>query len=254
MPWVDPFDPSTPADGDLASEGDDRIREMKRAINERMDALTGDRFSSVADAADLKLDSAKLEPPIVGGATISLGLDADKPSPVTTDFYFATDTKTLYVKSGAAYVTVGGAGTSSNIHLGQLRTRKDVATGNIGPVTGLPDTKWINHTINIPGATPDSYVLLSARGRVKKATEAEFAESWNYFGVFDAAANPPHAVDNPAGDLHAWFAALSWSLNGASLDINTILHVNCDGVAEGATIDYEIEVLLLAVDQNVPLE
>ena len=40
MPYTDPLDPTTPLAAEAASQGDDRIRALKQAINERMADLT----------------------------------------------------------------------------------------------------------------------------------------------------------------------------------------------------------------------
>lgn len=40
MPWTDPIDEATPDNNSGAGQGDDVIRQLKRAINERMASLT----------------------------------------------------------------------------------------------------------------------------------------------------------------------------------------------------------------------
>lgn len=72
MAYTEALDPETPADGDLASEGDDSIRQFKRAIIERLltvfkdvdvDPLEFiDEFIQTAGIKDGAVTSAKLDP------------------------------------------------------------------------------------------------------------------------------------------------------------------------------------------------
>lgn len=56
MVYVNPFDPATPSDLDPAGQGDDRIRELKAAIIERLETLVadfdGDPLVLLADVID----------------------------------------------------------------------------------------------------------------------------------------------------------------------------------------------------------
>ncbi len=98
MAFADPWDLTTPADTDWASEGDDRIRELKRALDERLSTL----IENWADG-DLKLIASKLNATPTAGATIAYGTAVNLPNPAATDFYYATDTDDLYVKNGTVF-------------------------------------------------------------------------------------------------------------------------------------------------------
>lgn len=57
MPYTDPLDPATPISTEAAGQGDDRIRELKRALIERLETAFTD-----LDADPLKLIDGSIDP------------------------------------------------------------------------------------------------------------------------------------------------------------------------------------------------
>lgn len=145
MAYVDPIDPTTPGDGSDASLGDDRIRELKRALIERLATffsnVDGDPLDSYIgrivrghDQADdevpavltqgslyqnphdgrLYIGNSANEPqPVTSESAlgISQGLAADIPNPpesVDFDLYWATDEEILYVNENNVWVAING--------------------------------------------------------------------------------------------------------------------------------------------------
>lgn len=95
MAYVDPFDATTPTGANLFAQGDDRIRELKRALKERL-ATVLDGVDTDTDPWTFKNASSHLE----------IGLVADLPEePEDSElFYFASDTKVLYVNVEGTFV------------------------------------------------------------------------------------------------------------------------------------------------------
>jgi hypothetical protein len=146
MPYIEPFDETTPAEGSDISLGNDRIRELKRALDERLATGFGASWPSTDP---LNLHEAKIvrgheagddevpasfelgalwQDPHTGilyvgtgggrmaitaelGGVFSSGLEAAKPNPPVNQFWYSTDIDTLYVKDGATWVAIGGAKT-----------------------------------------------------------------------------------------------------------------------------------------------
>lgn len=114
MPPIIPWNPNTPADSDPAAEGDDRIREIKQALDERLGVDVGSGTAPIIKNwpdGDLKLNSERMDPPISGALTVDT--EANIPNPATTAFFYASDSKKLFVKNGAAYELYIGAGAAT---------------------------------------------------------------------------------------------------------------------------------------------
>lgn len=102
MAFTEPYDPTAPADTDFAKQGDDRIRELKRALTERLSQV----IVGWPDTDPLKIKSSELDVDISNMATITVGLEADKPDPAVETFFYETDTDKLYVNEGGDWVEV----------------------------------------------------------------------------------------------------------------------------------------------------
>lgn len=94
MAWINEIDPAAPADSDLASQGDDQIRELKSALEERMQSLmpgwpADDPLYLLPVTVDL-LENRPAVP--VGDGQLFLATDNSIP--------------TLYYGSGGAWVTL----------------------------------------------------------------------------------------------------------------------------------------------------
>lgn len=108
MAFADPWILTTPSDTDWASEGDDRIREMKRALDERLGSI----IDGWPDGGlTVKTDA------IPEGATdgvLATGLKSALPNPPATKFYYATDTKELFVDVDNAWALISGGTSGGN--------------------------------------------------------------------------------------------------------------------------------------------
>lgn len=91
MAYVEPWDPTTPSDVEGVSQGDDRIRELKRAIEERMETLV----------EDWDEDPLSLRESVFPGILAEVGILADRPADPegTGSLYFAYDTDQLFYGS-----------------------------------------------------------------------------------------------------------------------------------------------------------
>lgn len=143
MAYIDPWDLTTPPELAPIDQGNDRIRELKRALDERLRTAFGDSWP--ADDP-LHLYDAKIvrgheqgddevpaimplgsiwQDPQTGIVYVGTGIgrmvvtaeaagmfsadtEANKPNPPINQFFYATDSNTLYVKEGAAWVAVNG--------------------------------------------------------------------------------------------------------------------------------------------------
>lgn len=108
MPFVDPWDETTPSGAAPKSEGDDRIRELKRALTERLSTVFPNWPAGAPDDA-LIISSAALDVDFPENTVdISYGTTAQTPNPPTTYLYYDTDKDVLFVQNevGDAYVTV----------------------------------------------------------------------------------------------------------------------------------------------------
>ncbi|HEY6019728.1 MAG TPA: hypothetical protein VIY48_07450 [Candidatus Paceibacterota bacterium] len=104
MAFPDPWNLTTPSDTDWASEGDDRIREMKRALDERLGSL----IDNWPDGA-LAVKTAAIPAGATDGV-LAIGLKSAIPNPPATKFYYATDTKELFVNVSNVWTLAGAAG------------------------------------------------------------------------------------------------------------------------------------------------
>lgn len=104
MAFADEWDVTTPADTDWASEGDDSIREMKRALDERLGSII-DNWPD----GDLAIKSSAI-PADATDDVLAIGLKSEIPNPPATKFYWATDTKELFVDVESSWVLVPGNG------------------------------------------------------------------------------------------------------------------------------------------------
>lgn len=88
MPYATPFDETTPTDASWAYEGDDELRKIKRALNERFGGL----FSNWPDGDPLLFAEGA-----ISGQFTAAPL-TERPNPPTLDdlLFYATDTDQLY--------------------------------------------------------------------------------------------------------------------------------------------------------------
>lgn len=98
MPYTTPFDETTPTDASWVSEGDDRLREIKRALNERLSTI----FSNWPDGDPLAFASG-----VISGQFTANTL-ANRPNPPTADdlLYISTDTDQIFAsgpKTGGGF-------------------------------------------------------------------------------------------------------------------------------------------------------
>lgn len=88
MVYVEPFDPTTPSDLADLGEGDDRIRELKRALIERLQTI----IPGFPDTDPLVIPAESTTP-------VSEGTLVARPNPPSAEglFYFAGDTDQLFM-------------------------------------------------------------------------------------------------------------------------------------------------------------
>jgi hypothetical protein len=108
--YTNAFSPTTPADNDPVSSGDDEIRKVKAALIERLETFF----------LDINEDPLAIRPEVLaaieaGGETVVLqGLRAEAPNPAESLFYWATDEQRLLVKEGTIYREQTASGTSGS--------------------------------------------------------------------------------------------------------------------------------------------
>lgn len=142
MAFLNPIDPATPTDADLAT-GDDEFRQLKAALIERVNSYFNDIDEdpwTVRDDQQIKeisfgLLAARPNPPaaegliyfatdtvelfvsttgapdpewteIPLGATLATGLANELPNPPETDFFWATDTNAFYIREGTEWTLI----------------------------------------------------------------------------------------------------------------------------------------------------
>jgi hypothetical protein len=96
-PFVNPFNPATPTDASLVSQGDDEFRSLKAALKERMETLVTD-FDDGEDV-DGTQKLVLRDEAIEGFLQISSGTLAARPNPPTKDnlLYVAEDTDQAFI-------------------------------------------------------------------------------------------------------------------------------------------------------------
>jgi len=94
MAYVDPFDVATPADTDMAEQGDNRLRELKRALDERLKTA----FSGWPDQQPLQYD---------GKVLVRSGTFAARPiTPLDGELFYVTDRNELHVGEGGSWINI----------------------------------------------------------------------------------------------------------------------------------------------------
>lgn len=110
MAWANDIDPTEPGDNDDISLGDDQIRTLKAAINERLETV----FDGWPDDDPLVLTDDFEQ------TTLATGSKGGRPNVPETDFYYATDTEQLFIANEddpQEWEEIGGSlgvGTSEN--------------------------------------------------------------------------------------------------------------------------------------------
>jgi len=259
MAFVEPFDPTTPADDDLVSQGDDRIRELKRALSERLAQV----IEGWPDTEPLKLKGASLDNPISPDTgTIKYGNIADRPNPPDTDFFWAVDENILYIAepdlvtpaNPDTWVAVNPDVTIPQVTFANMRTRTLQHASRIPIVNGLGQ---VQITMQLPGTPAPSihdYIHLETRARCKLDSDAAFQEWWSVVGVKNPGALPLilGRAQTP-GD-----AGTSIGVTGIipyALDPTPAYLVFLSTEASAATdIDIEITMRLLAMSSSVPAD
>jgi hypothetical protein len=167
MPWDDPIDPDTPGDNDPLSHGDDRIRELKRALNERLSTV----IAGWPDADPLKLKFAALDD--LGDTVVSLkrGLLEDRPNPPDSDFYWATDTKRFFIDEGGTWQLVAagaisGGGSSVPVGFDNLKTKSASTVAGLTVANGTT-THLVTIDLEFLGVPHNTHLLLALSGQVK---------------------------------------------------------------------------------------
>lgn len=91
MPYATPFDPTTPTDASWAVEGDDELRKIKQAINERLVGV----FSNWPDGEPLTFVEGFIE------GQFTADLLTNRPNPPLKDdlFFYASDTDQLFASA-----------------------------------------------------------------------------------------------------------------------------------------------------------
>ena len=184
MPFTDPFTLTTPADTDLVSQGDDRIRELKRALNERLTQI----ITGWPDTDPLKLKASSLDTGVTSGATIATGTAAALPGVPATTFYWATDTNNLYFnESGTWVLVVQPAATIADLLFSQMKRVNCLFVGTHTAITGGSVATAFTHSFGhstmtdagITEATLEKWMVASFRfqGRL---TSQQYRKHWGY--------------------------------------------------------------------------
>lgn len=247
MAFIDPFDPATPSDLADVSQGDDRIRELKRALSERLSQV----IAGWPDTDPLKLKSAELDSAGGTAATIGHGTEAAKPNPATFDFYYADDVNKLFVKEGTAYneIVAGGGGAAADVSYLGLRKKTLTASLTQGPLLyGAPGPRyWYVMSGTAFAAADNDHLFLSAKVRIKKATEGAFNTKYNVHGEEVVLTLDWPNAQNPADDVTATIVAVGSELVGANVTWSALVEVLLQSGANGATVNLEMTMYLLAM-------
>jgi hypothetical protein len=261
MAFVEPYDPTTPTDLSDASQGDDRIRELKRALTERLSQV----ITGWPNTDPLKLKASALENAGTtgSGATIKFGTAAAKPNPPDTTFYWEEDTNTLWVAEGATWIRASSAATAATTtqpHWGSLRRQTIIAT-HTQAITNVDVA--IPIAVNpLSGGAVGDYILVGCKIRIKKSTEVSYKNEWSWGGSESnntaiplngsAAANV--AANNLLGDLAASLIAVRETWSGADVTYRLMVEVLPQAAAFNATINIEYTLYLLAFTSTAPTQ
>jgi hypothetical protein len=172
MPFDEPFDPDTPGDNDPLSQGDDRIRELKRALNERLVQV----IEGWPGTDPLKLKAAAIDSLPTYTATL-VGLESEKPNPPTAELFYATDTKRLYVKvagSPSTYEPISTDVTGTGVV--QTVTTTATITGIVA--AGVEQMVAVEAPVGF-----GTHALVGARARLKRLSSDPFPKAGSWFGT-----------------------------------------------------------------------
>jgi hypothetical protein len=251
MAFTNPLDPTTPTDLDWAYQGDDRIRELKAALIERLSQVI--QGFPDTDPLKLKLSALDLNAPVL------VDVIAARPTPPTGkgQLFYASDTKILSVSVGTGtYTWEDIAGTGSAVtQVGYTGLRKKTATGSgsfgivgVGPVYDQTVT-----VVAIPAMHITDYIIIGARVRLKPSSEASYQASTNWQGYADVG-----STDFAAGGVtQAWpgpftmagiVNGLALKENGGNLEVHMSIGIYQNGGTLPHTpLDWEAVVYLLAL-------
>jgi hypothetical protein len=243
MAFTEDFDPTKPTDADWAYEGDDAIRQLKRAITERLQQL----IPGWPDTDPLELIGTPY------------GLEAARPAPPTSggQFYYSTDTKILSISVGTGPYTwdeIGGTGAEgTQITYTGLKKRTITGTGTVTLVGVGPVYDQVATVGSIPGMHISDYIVLGARLRLKPNSEPSYQAAVNWQGYADVG-----STDFAAGGVtQAWAGpftmagvvnGLAFKENGGNLEIHISIGIYQNGGTLPHTpVDWEAVVYLLAL-------
>ena len=233
MPYVNPLDPATPAAGAFLSEGDDRIRELKLAIRERLltvfadvdvnplafiagiiaTAALANNAVSTTKIADNAVTTLKLIDAAVTNAKVAGGLDGSKIADATIDTLQLKDASVTAAKLAAGAAVPDGSITDIKIANDTIEVEK---LSNAAKAL-IAITKTVTVTVITGSQGSDSNTEVASAALVGAAfndavevgipdadgwTAAELTNTW--FAYVDAVGHVKMRVQNNTGGAKAW--------------------------------------------------
>ena len=125
---IEAWDVNAPSDANLVRDGDDAIRQVKRAINERMQRLANN-WPDGDDTLTIKAEK------VFGTYRFSIGPYANRPPAAPDIAYYATDRRTLYLAFDDSGVFVWQEVAAVIKQVGAIPAAADLETGQIALVT-----------------------------------------------------------------------------------------------------------------------
>lgn len=255
MAFVNPFDPTTPTDADLVSEGDDRIREIKAGLIERLGQVIEGWPDT--DPLTLKYDA-------LSGVPTPVTVDelADRPAAEEEgQLFYARDQNTLFVTENDGGLTWRRV--DNPIAVDELADRP-ASPARAGDLFYASDTqvlfvgnealawKSVPATFDV-GAANARPVAGLRLGHAYLATDTGAVSVWNGVGWRDI---------TPAAEtvFKTYNDALAASSKAGALSIVRILYLKVTGVADGSgeasvnfseLVGYNINNLQLASGQEI---
>lgn len=146
MAYVDEFNVNTPSGASDISEGDDRIRELKRALDERLRTV----LIGWPDLDPLQLRSEQLD--VAEELTlIRYGPEDGVTADGEHDFYFAVDTKKLFVRDGNRLEPIASNALMTRHPFGTPRARLGLTASKDVPRAVWSNIAWDVADINEGG-------------------------------------------------------------------------------------------------------
>lgn len=233
MPYANPLDPATPAAGAFLSEGDDRIRELKLAIRERLLTIFADvdvnplafiagiiataalanNAVSTVKIADNAVTSLKIIDDAVTNSKVAGGISGAKLADATVDTLQLKDASVTAAKLAAGAAVPDGSITNVKIANDTIEVEKLSNTAK----ALVAITKTITVTVITGNQGSDSNVEVASAAFAGAAfndsveigypdadgwTAAELTNTW--FAYVDAAAHVKMRVQNNTGGNKAW--------------------------------------------------